>query len=373
MEGLQSAGLVTLDFLAPELAAERVARFHASRPIDAVISVDEDTTVVAAGVASRLGLPHHSAEAAERARLKHLMRESLAHAGVDSPPHRLVATSEDPRRIAHELDYPVVLKPVFLSGGRGVIRADEAGAFVAAFDRIRRLLDDAELEKRGGEHADRILVETFVPGFEVAVEALLTHGRLAPLAIFDKPDPLDGPYFEETLYVTPSRLSEARQATVLDATARAAEAMGLRHGPIHAELRLPSGSEPSVIEIAGRSIGGLCSRTLRFGIGKSLEELILEHAMGKSLEGVRRESRAAGVMMIPIPKAGVLEEVRGADEAKRVAHIEEVTITAHLGQELVPLPEGSSYLGFIFSRAETPDRAESALREAHGRLTFSIL
>lgn len=374
MESLQSQRLVTLDFLDPLSAAERVARFHDGQPLDAVVSVDEDTAVVAASVAARLGLPHHSAEAAERARLKHRMRESLAAADVGSPRHRLVATSADPGALARELDYPVVVKPVFLSGSRGVVRADDPEAFVAAFERVRRILDDEELRRRGGEHAGHLLVEAFVPGDEVAVEALLTDGRLSPLAIFDKPEPLEGPYFEESIYVTPSRHSMATQEAVLDVTARAAAAIGLRHGPIHAELRLPPGGSrsPSVIEVAGRSIGGLCSRTLRFGIGQTLEELILEHAMGRSMENVGRESRAAGVMMIPIPRAGRLEEIRGADEAERISDIEEVTITATLGQELVPLPEGSSYLGFIFSRAGTPERAEAALREAHARLRFVV-
>jgi ATP-grasp domain/L-amino acid ligase C-terminal domain 2 len=214
-------------------------------------------------------------------------------------------------------------------------------------------------------------VEDFVAGREVAVEGLLTAGRLRVLALFDKPDPLNGPFFEETIYVTPSRLRREDQARVAAVTGQAASALGLTEGPIHAELRLnDAGAWP--IEVAGRSIGGLCSRMLRFGTGMSLEELILRRALGQGVEEIAREERAGAVMMIPIPRAGRLESVEGLDEARSVPGIEEVTVSAHAGQRLVPLPEGSRYLGFLFSRADTPERAEAALREAHGRLRFRI-
>jgi L-amino acid ligase C-terminal domain 2 len=127
-----------------------------------------------------------------------------------------------------------------------------------------------------------------------------------------------------------------------------------------------------MLEIAARSIGGLCGRTLRFGTGLSLEELILRRALGRPVESLERERAAAGVMMIPIPRGGVLEEVRGLDEARAVPDIEDVTISLHKGQDVVPLPEGSRYLGFIFSRAADPARAEAALREAHRHLHFVI-
>jgi biotin carboxylase len=253
-----------------------------------------------------------------------------------------------------------------------VKRVNNVEEFIRAFEWLRSFLSRRDIAKRGGESARVVLVEDYVPGAEVALEALVSHGKLEPLALFDKPDPLEGPYFEETIYVTPSRLPTERQDEILDVARRAAAALGFSHGPVHAELRLPPEGEPSLIELAGRSIGGLCSRTLRFGLGLSLEELILRHALGRDVSDLNREATAAGVMMIPIPHAGTLEEVMGVDEAKATEAIEDVTITAPLGRPLVPLPEGSTYLGFIFSRAQTPAKVESALRQAHKELTFTI-
>jgi hypothetical protein len=214
-------------------------------------------------------------------------------------------------------------------------------------------------------------VEAFVPGAEVAVEGLLRGGALEVLAIFDKPDPLDGPYFEETIYVTPSRQPAAILAAIEATTAAGARALGLVEGPIHAELRLPPAG-PVVLEIAARSIGGLCSRTLRFGAGLSLEEVLVAHAMGLPLAPPRREARAAGVMMLPIPRRGVLHAVLGLDAARSVDGVDDVVITVPVGREVVPLPEGDSYLGFLFARGETPEDVEAALRAAHGKLGFDI-
>jgi biotin carboxylase len=258
-----------------------------------------------------------------------------------------------------------------LSASRGVIRADDEAQFVGAVRRLERILRTPEAAA-DGEAARQVLVEGFIPGREVALEGLLVKGDLHVLALFDKPDPLDGPFFEETIYVTPSRLLSTVQAEIASCTARAAQALGLRDGPVHAELRV-NRRGPSVIEIAARSIGGLCSRTLRFGTGLSLEELILRQALGMEIPSLERERRAVGVMMLPIPRTGVLKEVRGQAKARAVPGIEEITITAHPGQDLVPLPEGASYPGFIFARAESPERVEATLREAHRRLEFVVM
>jgi hypothetical protein len=252
-----------------------------------------------------------------------------------------------------------------------VIRADGEAQFVSAWRRIGMILADPEVVRRGGPAAREILVEEFVPGGEVALEGLLDRGSLRVLALFDKPDPLNGPYFEETIYVTPSRLPPAAQERIASVVSSAAGALGLVDGPIHAELRVRDG-QAWVLEVAARSIGGLCSRTLRFGTGLSLEELILRHALGQTVEGVARESRASGVMMIPIPRAGVLARVDGLEDARAVPSVTEVTISAHPGQSLVPLPEGSRYLGFLFARAESPAEVEAALRRAHEALRFRI-
>jgi biotin carboxylase len=367
--------LLTLPFADPAAAAREMQRYAARRPIDAVVPVDDATTVVASAVGEALGLRVNPLAAAQATRDKRVMRERLARAGVPSPSFAVVRVDEDGAAVAARVAYPCVLKPRVLSASRGVIRADDPASFVAAFARLGAILRAPDVAALG-EGTDTILVEGFVPGREVALEGLLEDGVLRTLALFDKPDPLDGPFFEETIYVTPSRLSAATQAAVADVAARAARALGLTDGAVHCELRLRAGTagalEPVVLEIAARSIGGLCGRTLRFGTGLSLEELILRRALGRRVDSLERERAAAAVMMIPIPRGGVLEEVRGLDVARAVPLIEDVTISLHKGQEVVPLPEGSRYLGFIFSRAAGPAEAEAALREAHRHLRFVI-
>jgi biotin carboxylase len=357
--------LLTLDFRDPAGAAAAVREMAARRPIHAVVGVDDLTTVAAAAVGERLGLPANPPAAAAAARNKRAMRERLAAAGVPVPRFWPVGLDGDPAEVARRVGYPCVLKPTTLSASRGVIRVDGPDAFVAAVRRIERIVATA------GEASRELLAEEFVPGSEVALEGLLSGGALQTLAIFDKPDPLEGPYFEETIYVTPSRLPAGVQVQISAVSAAAARALGLTEGPVHAELRV-NAAGPWVIELAARSIGGLCSRVLRFGTGLTLEELILLHALGRPLGTVERERRAAGVMMVPIPRAGRLRGVEGLAEARAVPGVEEVAITAHAGQELVPLPEGWQYLGFIFARGESPDEVEAALRRAQERLHVDI-
>ncbi|MGI8551107.1 MAG: ATP-grasp domain-containing protein, partial [Dehalococcoidia bacterium] len=310
-------------------------------------------------------------ESVEVAQNKYRMREILAAAGLPSPRFELLDTGADPLDVAPRMNFPCVLKPVFLAASRGVIRVDDEAGFVAAFVRIQAILDEPDTRDQGGEWAGKILVESFIPGFEVALEGLLEQGTLRVLALFDKPDPLDGPYFEETIYLTPSRLPPETQEIIVTSAARTAQAIGLRDGPVHAELRV-NGDGAWIVEIAARSIGGLCADTLQFSAGISLEDLILRHALGADISAFERERRPAGVMMIPIPKRGILREVRGKAGAEHLAGVEEIDITIPLGQEVVPLPEGTRYLGFIFARDDTMDAVEVALREAHHRLEFVI-
>ena len=370
-ETAQPDRFLSLDFLNPVKAARRVVEFSAARPIDAVLGVDDSTSVLAAALSAALSLPHHSVASAAAARDKHQMRSLLSREGVPVPQYALRSFDDDPLTEARRMAYPCVVKPLMLSASRGVIRADDEGQFVGAVRRLERILQTPDVAA-SGDLARQILVERFVPGREVALEGLLVDGELHVLALFDKPDPLDGPFFEETIYVTPSRLSAAVQAGIASCAERAARALGLRDGPIHAELRV-NRRGPFVIELAARSIGGLCSRTLRFGTGLALEELILRHALRMEIPTLERERRAAGVMMIPIPRAGVLKEVRGQADSRAVPGIEEIAVTAHPGQDLVPLPEGWSYPGFIFARAESPERVEAALREAHRRLELVVM
>jgi biotin carboxylase len=364
-------GNLTLDFLQPEKACRAIVEFAEEFPIQAVISADDDGAVLAAMASAALGLPHNPVRAVAAARNKYRMREILSQAGVPSPSFQHFSIDDDPVWIAEQVSYPCVLKPLFLSGSRGVIRADDAGQFVTAFRRVIGILRQPDVAAEGGALAHHVLVESFIPGTEVALEGLLTNGRLRVLALFDKPDALDGPFFEETIYVTPSRLPETVQKAIVLRTVEAVTALGLRHGPIHAELRV-NDEGAWIVEIAPRSIGGLCSRTLRFGNHVSLEEVILRHALRRDVESLERERSAAGVMMIPIPKAGILRRVRGQEAAERVAGIEEVRITIPRGQKVVPLPEGTRYLGFIFARAQEPAAVEAALREAYRRLSFQI-
>jgi biotin carboxylase len=299
------------------------------------------------------------------------MRQILSEAGIPCPRFWRFPLDDDPATMARRVEYPCVLKPLSLSASRGVIRADDPAQFATAYQRLVAILQRPDVAISRRRSAQELLVEGFIPGFEVALEGLLTDGQLRVFALFDKPDPLDGPFFEETIYVTPSRFPAAVQEQIASCTAAVASALGLRHGPVHAELRV-NAQGPWLLEIAPRSIGGLCSRTLRFGDGLSLEELLLRHALGREAETLERERLAAGVMMIPIPQAGILRHVTGQEDVKQIVGIEDISLTIPLGQEVVPLPEGSRYLGFIFARDQTPAGVELALREAHRRLTFVI-
>jgi biotin carboxylase len=379
------ADALAIDFSDPDGAAETIAAAAraAGAPVRAVLPVGgELPALVAARAAQRLSLPANHPAAMAAAGNKLRMRE-LCAAAVDPDlriPRFLAAPMDaDAGELAARLaapggvGFPCVVKPLLLSASRGVMRADDAVSFVAAFGRLRALLSAPALLDLDPTAARQTLVEAFVPGPEVALEGILTDGALEVLALFDKPDPLDGPFFEETIYVTPSRLPAASQLAIARAVAAAARALGLRTGPVHAELRL--GAEgPVVIEVAARPIGGLCARALRFDGGLTLEELVVRHALGEDVAGRAREGRASGVMMIPIParEPGVLRAVSGVEEARAVAGVEEVVISMRVGETVVPLPEGASYLGFIFARADAPAAVEDALRAAHARLDFRI-
>ncbi len=357
---------LALDFGRPAASVRKIVSYSKEYPVRAVVGVDDETVVLAAMACEALGLPHNPVSSVRASRYKHVMRRMLAGKGLPSPGFRLFSIRDEPEEAAATVNYPCVLKPVSLSGSRGVIRADHKADFVIAFDRILGLISESEDDSPAA-----VLVEDYIPGREVALEGLLVDGELHTLALFDKPDPLCGPYFAETLYITPSRLSERVQARIQDTAQRAARAIGLTVGPVHAELRL-NGRGIHVVEIAARSIGGLCSRVLRFGAGVSLEELILRQATGRAPGDLRREDTAAGVMMLPVPKPGRLRIVRGTEGARRVPGILDVAITVPEGQPVQPLPEGDRYLGFIFARGRTPEEVETALRDANGLLDVEI-
>lgn len=355
-----------LDLNSPESAIGTIRAAARECRFAGIIGTD-DTTIELAALASRdLGLPHNSPESTRITRRKDLARACLAAAGVRVPRHWLIDLTRPLGVQLADVNYPCVVKPLAFSASRGVIRADNPAQLEHAIARVQRLLA-TEKDQNEREH---LLVEEFIPGKEVAIEGLLTAGQLEVLAIFDKPDPLDGPYFEETYYVTPSRHASPILDDVVATVARACAAYGLSEGPIHAECRINERGA-WLLEVAARTIGGLCGRLLRFGTGHGLEELVLQHVLGHRPE-TRGESGGAGVLMIPIPQAGILRRVEGLLAAQRVPYIEEVIIDVREGYELVPLPEGASYLGFIFARAPSPAEAEAALRAAHAHLRIVV-
>jgi biotin carboxylase len=343
----------------------------AEGPFDAVVAVADRPTLIAALTAESLGIPYNSPATVSCCRDKYLARKRFQAAGLSVPNFFRVPVNENPAEAAQGAQFPCVLKPLGLSASRGVIRANDAREFVEAFERIHAILESSDVLIHREEHNRFIQVESFIEGREFALEGLVTGGRLQVLAIFDKPDPLDGPFFEETIYVTPSRESAEAQEMLIQAASRAVNALGLTLGPVHIELRL-NGEGAWVLEVAARPIGGLCARALRFDRGMPLEELILRHAVGEDVSTAKVSDRASGVMMIPIPKGGVYEGVEGVEKASAIECVEEVVITAKEGQKILPLPEGASYLGFIFARGDSASQVERALRAAHSALKFRI-
>jgi biotin carboxylase len=360
------AGGIHVDLEFPEAALETIVAQAEREAFQAVVATDDATVELASRVAGRLGLSHNPPSAVRAARRKDLAREALAEAGLPVPPFRRIDLGAPLQPQLGGLEYPQVVKPLALSASRGVIRADNAAELIGACRRIAPLLatlSDAQ-ERRF------VLVEEFIPGAEYALEGMLQDGVLQILAVFDKPDPLMGPFFEETYYLTPSRLDPGCQDALARTVTDACRAYGLRQGPVHAEVRMASGKF-WVLEIAARTIGGDCARLLSFGTGQGLEHLVLRQAIGEPVRASPSRG-AAGVLMIPVPGAGVLRRVEGVMAARKVAGIQDLVIAVREGYELVPLPEGGSYLGFVFALGESPEAVERALRKAHSCLNFVL-
>jgi biotin carboxylase len=356
---------------------ETVLAACAEAPIDGIVAVGDRPAVLAARIGRALGLPGHPPEAAAISRNKLATREAFQSAGLPAPGFFATPGDADPASFAPRLRYPAVVKPLALAGSRGVVRVNTEEELLAAFERVRRLLSAPDVRLERDQAHGHVLIESFIPGAEHAVEGLLTHGALQTLAIIDKPDPLDGPFFEETIYRMPSVAPPAIQQRIIEAVAAACAAIGLRHGPVHAECRVQTAANHEdprvyVLEVAARPIGGLCSRAVRFEGNVSLEEVLLRHALGEDVSTYTREAAASGVMMIPVPRRGIFRRVDGVDQARAVSGVEDVRITAKPDTTLVPLPEGKSYLGFIFARGREPADVDRALRDAHAQLEFSI-
>jgi biotin carboxylase len=361
------AGGLHVDLDAPD-ALDRLLAANRERAFCGVVATDDAVVVLGSRIAAALDLPHNPPQAAHRSQRKDLSRQALQQAGAGVPEFHLIDLALPLDAQLQQLPLPCVLKPLAMSGSRGVIRADTPEQALAAAHRIRAILAS---EPSSDHFVDsHLLLERFVAGPEVAVEGLLRNGVLTPLAIFDKPDPLDGPYFEETYYITPSRHPLPVQRDILASVETACQALGLREGPVHAELRItPQGCV--MMEVAARTIGGDCARLLKFATGHGLEDLVIAHATGQPLDAAPARG-AAGVLMLPIPGGGILRRVEGLVAARAVPGIEDISIAIRDGYELVPLPEGSSYLGFMFAYGAEPAQAEAALRAAFAELEFVV-
>ena len=340
-----------------------------SYPFAGVVATEDVSVELGSRIAEKLSLPHNPPQAARLSRRKDLSRQALAAAGVPVPAHRVIDLGRPLVPQLGNVDYPCVVKPVALSASRGVIRVDNLTETVTACERISRIINRESVPE--SFEASHVLLERFVSGPEVALEGLLHAGQLRVLAIFDKPDPLEGPFFEETYYITPTRHDGTDQKRIVECVAAACQALTLQEGPVHAEVRI-SGATAVIMEVASRTIGGDCARLLRFGTGHGLEDLVIAHAVGNPLP-IEPQAGAAGVLMIPISEAGILRRVEGITRARAVPFIEDIVISIRDGYELVQLPEGGSYLGFIFAHAPTPEQAEAALRQAHDELKIVVV
>jgi len=382
---------IAVHFESAHSAAANVVEALHGKSVDGILALGDSPSVAAAYTARELGISYNRPAAVEACRSKLRMREVFRETDLNTPWFRVMNLDPLPEPSLLGISYPCVLKPLSLSASRGVIRANNRDEFVSAAQRIRKLLESPEIRATREAHLDQLLVEGYIPGKEVAVEGLLTDGVLKVLAIFDKPDPPEGPYFEETIYVTPSSLAESQQLAIQKCAAESARAIRLTRGPVHAEFRIHSEGTADdqvwPLEIAARPIGGLCARALRFvenenqavenknankPVSIGLEELLMLHSLELPVSTWRRERMASGVMMIPVPSSGILESVEGQEAARETRGITELLITARLHDHIEAWPEGATYLGFLFASAKTPDEVEQTLRAAHAKLHFTM-
>lgn len=355
---------ITVDF--SDIPQARAIILSAIEQLDiiCVLATDDSCVDLSNQIARHLNLPHNPATATRLTHRKDLARQALKRAACNTPKFQIMAI-KDAADITLDIDYPVVLKPVSLSGSRGVIRANDYTEFVKAVQRIDSILDHS---KQTGFERQHLLVEAYLDGPEFAIEGFMIEGTFHLLTIFDKPEPMAGPYFEETYYLTPSRLENKCKQTLINEMASCCKAYGLKHGPVHAEARITT-SGPVLLELAARTIGGQCGQLIEFSLQQKLEQLVILGMSGR-LPEITDKADAAGVLMIPITNSGLLKRVEGLTDAMQVNYIKDIEIHIREGYELVPLPEGSSYLGFIFAQAPNYEETFHALKSAYQKLRF---
>ena len=356
---------IHLDLHHPEQALEIILNAAIKTPFAGILGSDDLTIELASRAANKLGLPHNPPEATKFTHRKDLAREFLYNAGINIPWHKKIHIDDNLDEL--DLPFPVVIKPLNLSGSRGVIRANNVNELQQAIEKIKPIIKDT-YDDHAKEH---LLIEQYIQGVEIALEGLLHENKLITLAMFDKPDPLEGPYFEETYYITPSRLTNKVLDDCASEVLKCCQAFGLLTGPVHAELRIDENNKPWILEVAARTIGGDCSQSLKPSTEYSLEELVISYAINEPIKP-EPQQHSSGVLMIPVPRAGILKRVEGLTEAHKVNHITSLSIDIPIGSEVQSLPESSSYLGFVFAEANTSNEVEIALRQAHDKLNFVI-
>ncbi len=352
-----------ITFDQPRQTVATILQAHKQTPFSGILGSDDHTVELAAMVAELLQLPHNSPRAAFCSQRKDIARAELALSACPVPLHCLIDLQQPLQKQMAGLPWPCVIKPLNMSASRGVIRADNEAAFMAACQRIKPIIQ----ENQHDFTRHHVLVEEYIDGVEIAFEGYLHNAQLHPITIFDKPEPLIGPFFEETIYVTPSRLEADLQAKILQRVQQACDAYGLTTGAVHAECRIDE-RDIWILEVASRTIGGDCARMLD-NKNFSIEELAISLAIDAPIKA-ELPDQARGVMMIPIKEKGLLKRVEGLLAARDVPHIDQVEMIIPPGHEMIPLPEGNQYSGYIFASGQTPEQVTAAIKQAYAKLKF---
>lgn len=352
-----------ISFCDPKEAGRQIADIIRHQGPMSVLAVDEAAVEVAEWTRVALGLIDHPNSGILATRDKRELRQRLRENNISQPKTFDILELEQGRG---EIPFPVVVKPSKGSGSIGVTKAQNQQELTKSLITVQDVIAKMTISNQC------IVVEEYIPGVEFAVDILVTDGKLHVLVIFEKPDPLVGPFFAETIYVTPPHLTDSQLEALHSVIQKCIRALSINNGPLHLELRLTSANDWVPIDIASRSIGGNCSNALAFASNTSLEELIIQNALGLEVINTQRERRASGVYMIPAETLGTLVAVHGVEAALKVRFVEDIQITVKPGTKTVPLPFDNQYLGFIFAKAPGAKTVEKALRTARALLEIEV-